>query len=220
MWEPGVVFGTHEYLFAGLLWGSAWLDLVGEQHYFREDKLVEEKILYELKRLDVVMLKYAGVPDCPVLVLGFLQPNQEESEWKAIGVLNFHEEGDVVETEAAAMRNICYMGMTELKKEFANTETYILEEVAEMYMATHPTVKVYQKAMGWIETWATGNPRWFPGKSWKTRLTKLYPRQFKALYARGLEPKPCPRCQSMERQMDKATVSWNFFLKKKTANNF
>jgi hypothetical protein len=200
------VFGPIEKSFCNLTWGSAWLDLVGEQAHFHDNFNGHDKILFELKRLDAIMLRYPGVPDCPVLVLGFLPKSQEESDWRAIGVMDFHRE-DVLLKEGSAVANICYIAMTELKKEFATSETYLIEEVVEMWMTDHPTLKMYEQAMKHIHRWTKHNPRWFPTKTWKGALTALYPKQFKALFARGLEAKPCNSCQSLEKQLGKANVS-------------
>ena len=114
--------------------------------------------------------------------------------------------------EADASANICYMGMSELKKEFATTETYIVEDVNEMDQVDHPTLKLYHQARCYIEKWAHHNSRWSPVKTWKGRLSGLYPRQFKALYRKGLEHKPCVSCEVLQKQLSKANVMSCFFF--------
>jgi hypothetical protein len=61
------------------------------------------------------MMRYPGVPDCPVLVLGFAQ-GQDDSDWKAIGLLNCEDEDEVL-SEKKAMENICFFSMSDLKRE-------------------------------------------------------------------------------------------------------
>ena len=200
---PGVrycVFGPPPTSFAGLMWGSAWLDLASERAHFISEGNAHDKLLYELRRLDVVMLSYPGVPDCPVLIIGFVQ-GMDDSDWKAIGLLNCHEDESIA-TEKAALENICYMPMVDLKKEYATSDSYIVEEVVELDEAAHPTVKMYKQALTYISKWSRGYPRWLPSKTWKSRLTSKYPRQFKTLVAKGLEPKACTICPALEKQVD------------------
>ena len=56
------VFGPPLKSFCGVGWGTSWLDLQGEQH-FKDTELVDTKLLFELRRLQVVMMKYPDVPD-------------------------------------------------------------------------------------------------------------------------------------------------------------
>jgi hypothetical protein len=198
------VFGPPLNTYAGLNWGSAWLDLAGERAYFHAESKATDKVLYELRRLDVIMVRYPGVPDCPVLIVGFLQ-GQDESDWKAIGVMNCDLDASM-STEKTASESICYMSMTDVKKEYATTDSYIVEDVVEMSFTDHPTVKMYRKALHHITKWAKEQPRWLPPKTWKGRLNQLYPRQFKTMVVRGLEPPPCVRCQGLDKQLTKANV--------------
>ena len=199
------VFGPPLHSFSGLGWGHAWLDLVNERAHYHEESQAHDKLLYELKRLDCVMLKYPGVPDCPVLVLGFLQSRTDDCDWKAIGLLGLNTP-DILDTEASAYQNICGISMQSLKADFDSTATYIVEEVCEFYQHTHPYVIQYKKAMRWIESWSRRNPAWTPQKSWKTRLTQLYAKEFRAATAKAIQPKACPSCVSLLKKQDKMEV--------------
>ena len=163
--------------------------------------------MFELSRLQVVMMKYPGVPECPVLVLGFLQNLVDDYEWKAIGLLNYMDES-VVASEAQAAVNICSMGMLELK-EYLSTNSYILVDVAEFHMSSHPTIQTFHVAMTHIRTWLERNCAWLPRYTWRSRLQALYPSQFHAIHAKQAQPKPCVKCSSIGKQLDKANVRHN-----------
>ena len=125
-------------------------------------------------------MKYPDVPQCFVLVLGFLQHPVDDYEWRAIGVMNYHLD-EAVSTEAQAAANICYMSMADLRKEYAWTSSSVLEEVAEFYMPSHPTISCYHVAMAHIRTWLTRNSSWVPRYTWRGRLQTLYPAHFKVI---------------------------------------
>ena len=199
------VFGPPPHSFCGLGWGHAWLDLVNERAHFHEESQAHDKLLYELKRLDCVMLKYPGIPDCPVLVLGFLQNRTDDSNWTAIGLLNCTVD-DVLDNAVSANRHICGMTMQNLKADFDSTATYIVESACELYQHVHPMVILYKKAMRWIETWSRNNPAWTPQKTWKSKLTQLYAKEFKAATSRAIQGKPCPSCVSLLKKQDKTEV--------------
>ena len=199
------VFGPPLYSLSGLGWGHAWLDLVNERAHFHEESQAHDKLLYELKRLDCVMLKYAGIPDCPVLVLGFLQSRTDDSDWKAIGLIGM-DSPEVLDNEASASTHICGMSMQTLKSEFDTTATYIVEDVCEFHMTTHPHLIQYKKAMRWIEAWSRRNPAWTPMRTWKAHLTRMYAKEFKANSTRAIQPKACPSCVSLLKKQDKTEV--------------
>ena len=203
------VFGPPLKSFCGVGWGTSWLDLVGEQRHFKGEDLINEKFLFELKRLDVFMMKYPDVPDLPVLVLGFIQNQVDHFDWKVVGLVNFINEG-IISSETKAAANICYMTMSELKKEHAQTMSYVVEEVVEMYMTSHPTVTAYHQAMAYIRTWLRKSTSWLPRFTWRSKLQMLYPRQFSAFHTKQAQPKDCPKCISLKKQLDKANVSFIF----------
>ena len=200
------VFGPPLRSFAGLGWGAAWLDLLAERAFYHESTQAHDKMLYELKRLDVVMLKYVGVPECPVLVLGFLQNRIDDSDWKAIGVIGC-DKPKAATKEEDALNNICFINIKDLKKEYEASNTYIVQETAEFYMTAHPQIQMYHQATSWIARWAKNNAAWSPPKSWKARLQKMYPQAFKALTLKAVEPKPCTSCTSLRTQLEKSNVS-------------
>jgi hypothetical protein len=201
------VFGPPLQSFMGLGWGTAWLDMVAERAYYHESAQAHDKMLFELKRLDVIMLKYPGVPECPVLVLGFLQNRIDDSDWKVIGLVGCDND-DAATNDTDAMNNICFMSIKDLKKEYETSLTYQVEETAEFYMSAHPHIKMFNKAMGWIAKWAHNNTSWSPHKSWKTKMTKMYPTAFKALTLKATQPKACASCASLTKQLEKANVSF------------
>ena len=151
-------------------------------------------------------MKYPDVPECPVLVLGFLQNLVDDYDWKVIGVINYIDE-DVTKTEAQAAANICYMSMPDLRKEYAWTNSCVLEEVAEFYMSSHPTISMYHVAMAHIRSWLQKTTSWLPRYTWRQRLQTLYPMQFKVINSKQAQPKACVKCSTMGKQLDKAHVS-------------
>ena len=52
--------------------------------------------------------------------------------------------------ETTASSNICYCSMADLGKQYASTNTFIVEETAEMYQTGHSTVVAYHRAMRFI----------------------------------------------------------------------
>lgn len=200
------VFGPPEYSFMGLGWGSAWLDILAERAYYHESVQAHDKMLFELKRLDVVMLKYPGVPECPVLILGLLQNRIDDSDWKVIGVVGCDND-EAATSETDALNNICFMSIKDLKKEYETSLTYLVEETAEFYMTSHPHIKMFHKAMGWIARWAQNNVSWSPQKTWRAKLTKMHPTAFKALTLKSVQPRPCVSCTNLTKQLEKANVS-------------
>ena len=200
------VFGPPIGSFCGLAWGTSWLDLAGEQNHFKNLDLIDEHILFELQRLDVCMMKYGDIPEIPVLVLGFLQLRDDNYDWKCVGLVNFHDD-DVLSSEAKAGAHICSITMSELKKEFANTLSCRVVDVADFSVTSHPTVMAYHSAMAYIYSWAKNNKHWYPRLSWKTKFAKLYPNKFRALTANEAVPKPCGKCEDMTKKLNKASVS-------------
>ena len=203
------VFGPPIGSFCSLGWGTAWLDLVGERAHYHEESVAHDKMLYELKRFDTVMLRYPGVPDCPVLVLGFLQNRTDDSDWKIIGVVN-SDKTDILDREESAAQNICFMNPVDLKKDFETTATFIVTDTCDFYMVVHPSLKLYKKAMRWIGTWSKRNPAWTPQKSWKAKLNQLYAREFKAITGRAIHARPCQSCAGLQKQLEKSEVSLVF----------
>jgi hypothetical protein len=199
------VFGPPANTVGLLTWGSAWLDVVAEHACLGDEDRVAEKMLYELRRLQLVMLGYPGLPDCPVLVLGFLQGN-DDSDWKAIGLLECDND-DIVEDEKTAFDHICFVTMTDLRKDYATTRTIVVDQELELWMTTHPSVMMYHKAMNYIEKWSKNMLRWLPAKTWKARVTSMHAKNSKAASSRAQEAKPCVQCQATEKQVAKINVS-------------
>jgi hypothetical protein len=201
------VFGPPLGMFGKAHWGSAWLDVVGEQRHFRDEDLLQEKILFELKRLDAIMLKYPETPDVPVLVLGFIGSRVDDSEWRVVGLVNYLDE-NVLGSDHSARANICGMPMAELRKDFAGTNSFLIEDTAELYMTDHPTVKAYHRAMGFIRDWIRIDPQWVPSSSWRQRVAKLYPRGHRNAGAKQVEKAlACKKCTTVQKTLDKTKVS-------------
>lgn len=222
------VFGPPERTFAELLWGCAWLDVQAEEAYFNDPES-HGNLLYELKRLDVLMIRYPGASECPVLVLGFIQ-GTDDSDWRVIGLMNC-EDDSAVGSEESVAENICYMSMAEVKREFANLQLYLIDQELDMQNTNSPIVMLYFTAMKYICKNAKG-PRWLPPKTWRTRVAGGHPKQVQSLVPRSQEskvaprsqepkvaprseePKACTRCPGLEKQLAKANVSLsssNFF---------
>jgi hypothetical protein len=200
------VFGPPPCTISQLTWGSAWLDVVAEQMCFSEQTQATEKLLYELKRLDVVMLGYPDVPDCAVLVLGFLQ-GTDDSDWKAIGLLNC-EDDDILETEQSAAEHICFIAMTDLRRDYSTTRTCVVDQEIELWMTTNPSVKAYHHAMSYIQKWSGDQPRWLPRKTWRAKVMSMHSKNSKSVASRGKEPaKLCSSCQTLEKQYGRVVVS-------------
>ena len=197
------VFGPPENTISQLTWGSAWLDVVGEQSYFNEENLANRKILYELKRLDMILMPQPGFSDCPVLILGFLQ-GTDDSDWKAIGWMNCDDDGSLDDPETAA-DNICFMAMTDLRKEYSTTMTCLVDQELELWQTNNPMVMAYHRCMEYIERWSAGTQRWLPPRSWKQKLSVLQSKSGKNFrVATALpKPKPCTNCPALEKQLEK-----------------
>lgn len=201
------VFGPPQNTISLLTWGSAWLDVVSEQAYFNENNQANCKILYELKRLDMMLLPQPGFSDCPVLILGFLQ-GTDDSDWKAIGLMNCDDDLILEDSDTAA-DNICYMAMADLRREYSTTMTCLVDQELDLWQTTHPMVMAYHKCMEYIERWSAGIPRWLPPKSWKQKLSVLQSKSGKNLRVATVlpKPKPCTNCPALEKQKTKASVS-------------
>jgi hypothetical protein len=84
---------------------------------------------------------------------------------------------------------------------------YVVDQELDLESTAHPLVKKYYACMKYITKWGAHSPRWLPTRTWKSKLMSMYPKQFKGLTSRGLESKPCSRCPTVEKQLEKANVS-------------
>jgi hypothetical protein len=192
------VFGPPEGTIGQLLWGSCWLDLVSEASCFKH-RDENAFVMYELKRLDVLTVHYDGAASIQVLVLGFLQ-GSDDSDWKVIGLMNSEDDSAMASPEAM-VSHLCYMSMQEVRKELLNNYVAFAEQNLNFESETNPIVLIYEDAMKIIRR-HSATPRWLPPRTWRSRSTGV-----KAGRAKAADPKPCTRCQSMEKQVSKGTVS-------------
>ncbi len=196
------VFGPPENTFPGMLWGSAWLDIVAERENFVNSDPPENSF-FELKRLDMIVTRYPGVKSCPVLILGFLQ-GVDDSDWKAIGLMNCDND-NVASTEESITANISYMSMTDIKRDHAKGFSIIVDQEVDFQQSGNPVLDMYFASVKYIIAHAKGEKRWLPPKTWRMKLTNSWSSSAKP--QAQPESKPCSRCPGLEKQLAKATVS-------------
>ncbi len=190
-----------------LSWGTAWLDVVAERKCMMAEDTGESAIeLFELKVLDLLLVRYPNANECQVLILGFLQ-GTDESDWKAIGLLDC-ENDDVVEDEETALQHICFIAMSELRKDYINTCVTVVDLEIDLSCTNEVHVVAFNKCMGYIDKFARNLPRWLPAKTWRQKISIMNKKTTKPAPSRVVpDPKPCSRCQTTDKQVKRLNVS-------------
>ena len=191
-------------------WGSAWLDLMGEVRYL-EGGVIDNRDLWELKRLDVLEMNFLGTPVIPVLVLGFTV--QEEKQWKCIGLFNF-DKPETISSDAELSKNICSTILLDLMKDFRGTVSVKVTTPVEFNMKSDPRVAAYHKGIEFVQRAFMKSPAWYPRQTWRTKYNSLYPMQMRALTGSKdtSAPKVCAQCEEANKKLSKANVSGSSFF--------
>ena len=191
-------------------WGSAWLDLMGEVRYL-EGGVIDNRDLWELKRLDVLEMKFLDTPVIPVLVLGFTV--QEEKQWKCIGLFNF-DKPETLSSDAELSKNICSTILPDLMKDFRGTVSVKVTSPVEFNMKSDPRVAAYHKGIEFVQRAFMKSPAWYPRQTWRTKYNSLYPMQMRALTGSKdtSAPKVCAQCEEANKKLSKANVSGSSFF--------